>query len=106
MTYRVTAACVLVKDAAGSVRHAYEGAQVELSDAQAAHFLASGLVVKLDGTGDAPEADGGELRAPAKTAPKPDWVAFVVAKTADTDSPVTVEEADQMNKSDLIELYG
>lgn len=108
--YKVVAPCVLAKDQQGYVLHKYEGQHVEwLSDDQEKHFLAEGLVEKVgkssepEGVGD-PDAD--PAGPPAKVALKEDWVAYVVAKTAATEKPVSAEEADQMNKSDLIELYG
>lgn len=44
--------------------------------------------------------------APKVYATKAEWVAFVVAKTADTENPVSEEDAEAMTKDDLIELYG
>ena len=60
-----------------------------------------------EGSGD-PNADegGGELKPPLHTALKAEWVKFVVAKTADSDKPVSAEEADALSKADLIALYG
>ncbi|OFB37968.1 hypothetical protein BA059_16870 [Mycolicibacterium sp. (ex Dasyatis americana)] len=47
-----------------------------------------------------------EILAPKQYASKSEWVAYVVAKTADGESPVSEEDADAMTKDDLIELYG
>jgi hypothetical protein len=46
------------------------------------------------------------LEPPKHYDQKSEWVAYVVAKTKDTDKPVSEDEADAMTKSDLIELYG
>ena len=48
MTYRVTAPLVLAVDEGGHTHHVYEGGVIEwLSEAQAEHFLAEGLAVKV-----------------------------------------------------------
>lgn len=91
MSYLVTAPLVLAKDQEGHTHHRYQDAVIDwLSDEQASHLLAEGMVEKVDG-GDGP---------PAKTAPKPEWVAFAVSKGADE------AEANALNKPDLIDLYG
>lgn len=53
-----------------------------------------------------PETVGPQLEVPKHYDQKADWVAFVVAKTADSSAPVSEEDADAMTKADLIELYG
>lgn len=48
-----------------------------------------------------------EPQDPPKTSDtKAEWVAYVVAATADTDEPVSEEDAEAMTKAELIELYG
>ncbi len=37
---------------------------------------------------------------------KAEWVAFVVASTAGAESPVSEEDAEDLTKAELIELYG
>jgi len=46
------------------------------------------------------------LERPKDYATKAEWVEFVVAKTAETEQPVSVDEADALSKNELIELYG
>lgn len=101
MGYTVTAPLVLAIDEGGHTHHVYQGGFIEwLSDDQAAHFLNEGLVEEVGGGG----SDDGP---PAKTAPKADWVAWAVAKSAETDEPLTTEEADQLyTKPELIENFG
>lgn len=50
--------------------------------------------------------ESGEFEPPKHADSKADWVAFVVAKTADGEGPVSEEDAEAMTKADLIELYG
>lgn len=96
MSYKVVAACVLAKDQQGKIHYQYEGAIIPwLSDEQADHFLAEGLVEESD-----VELGGGEDSPPAKSAAKAEWVDFAVSQGADQ------EEAEAMTKDDLIELYG
>ena len=37
---------------------------------------------------------------------KAEWVAYVVATTVDSESPVSEADADDLTKAELIELYG
>jgi hypothetical protein len=104
MAYYVTAPCVLAKDQAGRIHYHYESINPVipwLSDEQAEHFLAQGLVEPV---ADDPAVDGGGK--PSKRASKETWEAYVIALTADTEAPVTEDEAKAASKSDLISLYG
>ncbi|MFF9197336.1 hypothetical protein ACF09L_19220 [Streptomyces sp. NPDC014779] len=68
--------------------------------------LTKGLLRRVteDGTPYDAAADGGvptlPTEAPAKTAPKAEWVGWAVAQGADP------EDAEGMTKADLVELYG
>lgn len=89
MTYTVTAPLVIARDKDGHNHHVYEGGVIDwLGPEQKEHFLAEGLV-----------SEGGrsEEDAPAKSAAKPVWVDFAVSKG------YSREEAEDMNKDDLIE---
>lgn len=57
-------------------------------------------------TGEGEESGEGELVAPKKTAAKPEWVAFAVAKSASTDEPLTEEQANELTTAQLIERFG
>lgn len=105
MAFRTVAPCVLAKDQAGRIHYHYESVNPVipwLSDEQAEHFLAEGLVVELE---DDPSDDSGPVK-PSKRASKEKWDEYVVAVTADTDTPVTLAEAQATSKEDLITLYG
>ena len=112
MTFRVTAACILVKDAKGSVHHAYEGATVELSDGQAAHLLDLGFVERVGGGED--ESDGGSdptaapdsADKPKQVAPKADWVAYASSAAVPEGERLTHDEADALTKAELVERFG
>jgi hypothetical protein len=64
----------------------------------------------IDGVnaGEVESTEGSEevLQAPAKSASKGDWVAFAVEASADSDSPLTEEEAQALTKDELIERFG
>jgi len=91
VSYKVVSPCVLAKDPQGRVFHRYEGAVIDwLSDEQAEHFLAEGLVTE-DGADDDAK--------PKKTAPKADWVEHAVADGYDRD------EVESMTKADLVALF-
>ncbi|AOT25752.1 hypothetical protein SEA_TORTELLINI_7 [Mycobacterium phage Tortellini] len=112
MAYRVTAPLVCARDQAGRTHHRYYGEIVEWLPAdQAKHLLDLGMVAKVGGAADPEpevddEPDDGEPQPradgemPLRAAPKADWVKYAVAKGAD---PV---EAEALNKTELIELYG
>lgn len=51
---------------------------------------------------DAPQ----ELKRPAASASKNEWVRWAVHVTADTDTPLSIDDADAMTKNDLVEKYG
>lgn len=79
MTYRVTAPLVLAVDEGGHTHHVYEGGVIEwLSEAQAEHFLAEGLAVKVGDAppvvDDEPAADGDKPPANAKKAELVEWL--------------------------------
>jgi hypothetical protein len=103
MTYRVTAPLVLAKDQDGHTHHRYEDAVIDwLSDEQAKHLLAEGLVEKISGR-SVPKAEQPPEDAdgpPKQAAPKADWVDYAVSKGAD------VDEAEVLTKQELVELYG
>jgi hypothetical protein len=102
MPYLVTAPLVLVRvpDQIGDgyrVDYHYAGSVVPwLSEEQAEHFEAEGLVAKLAASDVAPE-----LRKPAKTATHEKWVDYVHNVHG-----VDHGEASKLDKSELIELYG
>lgn len=110
MSYQVLAPLVLVRvprEGDGDrIDYHYAGSIIPaLTPEQEKQFLSEGLVLEIG----APDGEDGGDAGPTKpphVATKDVWVAYVVAKTANTDKPVTAEEADAMNKSDLIELYG
>ncbi|MBU8833605.1 hypothetical protein [Mycolicibacterium goodii] len=98
MRYRVTAVLVCARDQGGRVHHRYYGEIIEWLPAdQAKHLLDLGMVEKLGAAPEPEVADGG---MPLRAAPKADWVKYAVTKGAD---PV---EAEALNKTELIELYG
>ncbi|MDV7194612.1 hypothetical protein [Mycolicibacterium fortuitum] len=104
MSYIVDAPLVLARDQEGKVHHCYQGAVIPWLPADlAAHLLELGMVRKVSASepaeepkGESDEASGQPLRA----APKADWVDFAVSKGADRD------EAEALNKQELIDLYG
>ncbi|ASR84940.1 hypothetical protein SEA_KSQUARED_7 [Mycobacterium phage Ksquared] len=116
MRYRVVAPLVCARDQGGRTHHRYYGEVIEWLPAdQAKHLLELGMVEKL-GAAAAPEpeddaddlddeadvepqprAEGG---APLRAAPKVEWVDYAVSKGVDRD------EAEALNKAELIELYG
>lgn len=105
MSYLAVAPLVLVKvPGVGDdyrVDYHYAGSVIpKLTDEQAERFVAEGFVVELE---DDPSDDDGK---PSPRASKDKWDAYVVAVTADTDAPVTLEEAKATAKADLITLYG
>lgn len=113
MRYRVTAVLVCARDQGGRVHHRYYGEIIEWLPAdQAKHLLDLGMVEKLgaapepevvdaDDEPDAePEPERTDGGMPLRAAPKADWVKYAVTKGAD---PV---EAEALNKTELIELYG
>ncbi|QDK01113.1 head-tail connector protein [Mycobacterium phage Purky] len=125
MRYRVTAVLVCARDQGGRVHHRYYGEIIEWLPAdQAKHLLELGMVEKLGAAPEPEVVDDDELDQPAedvdaddepdaepepertdggmplRAAPKADWVKYAVTKGAD---PV---EAEALNKTELIELYG
>ncbi|AEL98170.1 head-tail connector protein [Mycobacterium phage BigNuz] len=113
MRYRVLAALVCARDQGGRTHHRYYGEIIEWLPAdQAKHLLELGMVEKLGAAAEPatddddlaeaddepqPRAEGG---APLRAAPKADWVEYAVSKGVDRD------EAEALNKSELVELYG
>lgn len=75
MSYVVTAPLVLAVDQDGQTHHVYKGGVIDwLSDEQAKHFLAEGLVADSEQGFDNPADDDGK---PAKVATKAvlvDWL--------------------------------
>jgi hypothetical protein len=53
-----------------------------------------------------PQETESELKAPAKSASKGDWVDYAVAASKDTDSPLSEEEANALTQAQLIERFG
>jgi len=47
----------------------------------------------------------GELRKPERSDPKASWVAYAVAKTADTPGALTEAEANDLSKAELVERF-
>ncbi|GAA0638215.1 hypothetical protein GCM10010174_70080 [Kutzneria viridogrisea] len=73
--------------------------------------ITRGEMRRCDENGDPyvePVEDGGpqELTPPAANARKDEWVGYVVRVTADTEHPVTVDEAQAMTVQDMRERYG
>jgi hypothetical protein len=102
MAFYAVAPCVLAKDQAGRIHYHYESVNPVipwLSDDQAEHFLAEGLVVEIDDPVD-PEPEPAEPVEPKRTAPKAKWVTWAVYKGADPD------EAKAASQADLVALYG
>lgn len=94
MSYKVLAEVVLARDREGHVHHVYKDGVISwLSTEQAEHFLSSGLVEKVSGGGDSDDSD--DDGAPAKAAPKSEWVEFAVEKGYDRD------EVEAMTKADI-----
>lgn len=104
MSYLVISPCVIAKDQEGKVHHRYEGDVISwLSDDQAQHFISSGLVEKTDkgvGGGEVVDESADDAGKPKHVAPKAEWVDYAVTQGADRD------EAEDMTKAELIELYG
>lgn len=103
MAYLTIAPLVLVRVPVGGeyrVDYHYQDSVIpKLTDEQAEHFLAQGLVEQID---DVVVDDG----KPKHTAPKAEWVDYVVLSTANSDAPVSREEAEATSKADLVALYG
>ena len=118
MAYKIVAPLVLAHDQEGKTHHRYHGAVIHyLSDEQREHLLRTGLVEEVDAADPSTEGvdDGDdesapvvvtEVTRPPDVATKPVWVAYVVAKTAGTEKPVSAEEADKLTRDDLVALYG
>lgn len=66
--------------------------------------LARGELVLVDEGGE--RVDNGPPVQPKPTASKAEWVGYAVAVSKTTDKPITIDDADAMTKSDLIEKYG
>lgn len=110
MSFLVVAPLALAKDQEGAVHYHYEGAVISwLDDETAEHLLSNGIVEEIDdpapvvvddeGPADPAGDDGGdEVKRPAKTAPKPAWVEYAVAKGFDR------AEAEKSEKAELIAL--
>lgn len=100
MSFRVTAALVLARDHEGKTNHRYHNEVITyLDEEQAAHFLKCGLVEKI-GAVEQPGDD-----KPAKTAPKPELVAWLVANVAKEDgSDYTAEELNEFKVPELRDL--
>lgn len=103
MSYKVVAPLVLAKDREGKTHHRYTDEVIEwLPPDQAAHFVDTGLVVKVGAQSPVPDASGGDgaPEKPKQVAPKADWVDYAVSEGLDRD------EAEAMTKAELIEQYG
>jgi hypothetical protein len=110
MSFLVVAPLALAKDQEGAVHYHYEGAVISwLDDETAEHLIGNGIVEEIDdpapvvvddeGPADPAGDDGGdEIKRPAKTAPKPAWVDYVVSKGVDR------AEAEKLEKAELIAL--
>jgi hypothetical protein len=104
MSYRVTAPLVLARDHEGKTNHRYHNDVINyLDEEQAAHLLRVGMVEKVD-TGEPPGEPAGDGK-PAKTANKPDLVAWLVANVAKADgTDYTAEELDGKTKPELWDI--
>ncbi|MDV6979651.1 hypothetical protein [Mycobacterium intracellulare] len=101
MSYKVVAPLVLAKDREGKTHHRYAEEVIEwLPPDQAAHFLDTGLVVKVGGAAESANGGDGGPDKPKQVAPKADWVDFAVA------NGLTEDEAEAMTKAELIEQFG
>jgi predicted Ser/Thr protein kinase len=94
MPYTVVSPCVIFKDQDGRQHHAYEGDRIAwLSSEQAKHFVDEKLVEKVGGAAEAEESE--DDGAPAKSAPKSEWVDFAVEAGYDR------AEVEEMTKADI-----
>lgn len=107
MSYRVTAPLVLASDGEGRHFHHYHGSVIkELPAHQAKLLLDSGMVEKIDAA-EAVEPDAGDAEPPApdgrpaKTAPKPAWVAYAADQGHGSQ-----EELEALTKPEIQELCG
>lgn len=108
MTYRVTAPLVLAVDEGGHTHHVYEGGVIEwLSEAQAEHFLAEGLAVKVGDTTPVVDADPADEPGdkPAANAKKAELVSWLVDNALKEDgSDYTADELESLKVAELREL--
>lgn len=104
MSYIVAAPLVLARDQDGRVHHCYQGAVIPwLPKDLATHLLDLGMVYEVSGRAQAAEPEEAEPESDSKpkhVAPKAEWVDYAVTQGADRD------EAEDMTKAELIELYG
>lgn len=113
MSYQVVAPLVIAKDQDGRLHHVYEGGVISwLSPEQEAHFVDSGLVVKVGGAQPAAGPDDDEvsdadeaLDKPKQAAPKASWVEYAV-NGAPEDERISEDEAEAMTKAELVERFG
>jgi len=107
MTYRVTAPLVLAVDEGGHTHHVYEGGVIEwLSEAQAEHFLAEGLVRPVGDPASVVEpTDEDASDKPAANAKKAELVAWLVDNALKDDgNDYTVDELSALKVAELREL--
>lgn len=99
MSYQVTAPLVLVRDGAGQVHHAYEGAVIQwLSPEQAKHLLSVGQVVEIHSA----EADGDDGGVPHAAATKAELIAWLVEHAVKPDGgEYTAGALQPLNKDEL-----
>ena len=106
MTYRVTAPLVLAVDEGGHTHHVYEGGVIEwLSEAQAEHFLAEGLVEVVDTAPVADDEPGDDGDKPPINAKKADLVAWLVDNALKEDgSDYTADDLEPLKVAELRDL--
>ena len=106
MTYRVTAPLVLAVDEGGHTHHVYEGGVIEwLSEAQAEHFLAEGLAVKVGDTTPVVDDPGEDGDGPPANAKKSELVAWLVDNAIKEDgSDYTADELSVLKVAELRDL--
>ncbi len=106
MTYRVTAPLVLAVDEGGHTHHVYEGGVIEwLSEAQAEHFLAEGLAVKVGDTTPVVDDPGEGGDGPPANAKKAELVAWLVDNAIKEDgSDYTADELSVLKVAELRDL--
>lgn len=103
--YVVTGALVQVRanDANGNeaLVYLYQGSPLPagVNEATLAHLVGVNLIAKVDGPDVVDDVDG-DGPIPAKSAAKPDWVAYAVAQGSDQ------ADAEAATKDDLIATYG
>lgn len=91
---------------AAAVQRLTDAGAIASKSAKAAKDAAVDAPAPADKDKGPAQNDHAAPERPARVAPKDEWVAYVVAKTEHTDSPIAHDEADAMTKAELIKQYG